>query len=285
MYFLGPVFNSLAGAWLSKMGYLSYLKSIFAHGSLTDLLTIFVLYPLAGLAILAMKNWSFAVYLTAMAIGTYGNYSDWRHYSDIFTLPVFIATTFVNVGLVSYFLLPAVRSAYFNSRLRWWESKPRYQIQCPALFQGQARQIRCTMLNLSEGGAFIKTPSKVQQGFETTLFFKFLNISVALPATVVHVQTRGVKGLGLQFRHTDETEDQLREITDALRTFGMKERAQEVKGDNLKLWTLRLLRTGKGLVPEISGSPESGEKTARPKLRLLGQYRKQKSRKSEDKAA
>ena len=128
------------------------------------------------------------------------------------------------------------------------------------------------MLNLSEGGAFIKTSSKVQQGFQTTLFFKFLNISLALPATVVHVRKRGVKGLGLQFRHTDETEAQLRQITETLRTFGVQQRLQ-TPDSSFHFWATRLMRTGKGLLPElVDSSIQNPEPVrARPKLHLVPQ--------------
>jgi len=74
-----------------------------------------------------------------------------------------------------YFLLPAVRAAYFNAKLRWWETKPRYLVNIPASFGRKgASSARGTMVNLSEGGAFLKTARKYKKSQKIHVQFYLL---------------------------------------------------------------------------------------------------------------
>jgi hypothetical protein len=182
-----------------------------------------------------------------MGISLYLNYSDWRTYPGIFTLPILLITTIINVGLVSYFLLPAVRIVYFNKRLRWWETKPRYEIDMQATLIIDNHQISCTILNISEGGALVKNINPLQMGFDACLRFSFFDQTVNVPARVVYSQNGS---MGFQFLHNNETEKKVKKIIRKLRLSGVNTRERPDKWTKgFQKWAVVLLTTGKGLLP------------------------------------
>ena len=63
LYCLAPLFNTVAGSLVSHLNYWAYLEAMFADNNWLTFVIVFALYPLAGLSIFAMKNWSFALYL------------------------------------------------------------------------------------------------------------------------------------------------------------------------------------------------------------------------------
>lgn len=254
-YLVSPLANTLMGAHLMKLPYGAYLSTLVQHSTWMALFVTFLLYPLAGLAIFAVKRWSYPVYLAVMLITLYLNYRDWRIHHQSISLPLFVLTTTLNVGLVSYFLLPAVRTPYFDRRLRWWEAKPRYLVSAPALLRYEGRAVKGTVLNISEGGVFLKCGKRIKRRDDTVLEFTIAGHALSAPVTVkYHLQAQ--RGYGLEFKHTKETHRSISTMIAELKHQGAKERNEkpEWKRD-LKNWALTALTTGKGLVPEIAGPP------------------------------
>lgn len=252
MYFLGPIFNTLAGALVMKISYWHYLVSFFKYNSLFDKVAMLTLYPLAGVAIYLCKPWSYPVYLFVMITSFYLNYQDFKHFSNIFTLPIFIMTVIFNVGLVSYFLIPSVRTTYFNRRVRWWESKPRFLIHLPALLDTPEGQKECELLDVSEGGAFIRLQDPLSPENLYTLHFSLFNRPLSIQARIVYRRHEGVAGYGLQFQFKEQEASQYRKLMKGLRLIGIDVRtpAPEWK-ESLAQWFVQVMKTGKGLVPEI----------------------------------
>ena len=250
------------------ISYGQYLHTLLRHGTVLDLASVFLLYPIAGFAIYSVKNWSYPVYLAVMASTFYFNFQDWRHYPGVFTLPIFLGTLFLNIALVSYFLLPAVRTTYFNRRLRWWESKPRYEVHIPAILEapsqdGKAhgKHLKCTVSNLSEGGAFVNCRKNLEVGTVVQLHFSIFDRPVTADAKICHRRWQGVRGYGLEFQHSPDSRVQLQRIAKGLRLIGIQTRAAEGNwGESLTRWAATLFKTGKGLVPEIpeKADPERG---------------------------
>src|SRR5690606_15636441 len=86
-------------------------------------------------------------------IFSYEKYT-WPYNSDSpFLYNYVIALTAVAVFL--YFLSPTVRETFFDRRVRWWETKARYNVLIPCWIQSGGDEIQTDILNISHSGAFV----------------------------------------------------------------------------------------------------------------------------------
>ncbi len=158
----------------------------------------------------------------------------------------------VNIGVVGYFLIPAVRSLYFDPRLRWWESKPRYHFEreCEVIVGEQ--KTKGTIKNISEGGAFViveKTPKD-----ESTALILFENDGVRLEVSaqvIIHDKTQEM-GFGARFQHTDVTLKQVQDLVQKLHKEGkILQNRRPSPEDAIQYWAKQVVTFKGGLVPNI----------------------------------
>lgn len=119
---------------------------------------IFVLPVLLGVLILLTRKWGYyvvvvgSVYLIVRGVMEYiaSNNTD----------PVFplVLSNVVCLVVVATLLRPKTRSVYFNPRLRWWETSPRYLIANPAsVTRVGGKPMKATFQNIAAGGAGIES--------------------------------------------------------------------------------------------------------------------------------
>lgn len=79
-----------------------------------------------------------------------------------------IAFTLVTLTVLLTFVRNTVRAPYFNPRIRWWESKPRYAITLKVAVQNDRTQFQGETFNISEGGLFMasETPVTISEMFK-----------------------------------------------------------------------------------------------------------------------
>jgi len=252
-HILAPIGNMLISCYLSHANVVTYIQSF---RSLFDALQFFMIFPVAGFAIYAMKKWSYPIFLVAMLWGFYVNYDTWHNYPQLFPLTLLIFIYVVNTAIVSYFLIPAVRMVYFNPRLRWWESKPRYRLGVSShVKRSEGSQFDCEIGNISEGGVFLATAAgAVNTDEEIRLVFEFYQLDFDLPAKVMYLgAVDGRMGCGVQFVGlTREQTRQVKKLVNALELLGAERRpAREAKWQSFTTWLQELIQTGKGIVPNV----------------------------------
>ena len=76
-----------------------------------------------------------------------------------------------------YFLLPSVRTPFFNKRSRWWETATRYTINLPCTVNiiDVCELDKCEIDNISRTGAFIYGPFEIFDENYVDLNFKSKN--------------------------------------------------------------------------------------------------------------
>ncbi|OFZ20559.1 MAG: hypothetical protein A2X94_11075 [Bdellovibrionales bacterium GWB1_55_8] len=257
IYLLGPIYNTWSGAQVLDTPYFRYLSFLMTHAPWKTLAEL-SLYPLAAFAIYSVKGWSYPVYLLILGLDSFQKFQDWRHFSRLFTLPMFLGTIALNALLVGYFLIPAVRAAYFNKRLRWWESKPRYPVQLSGSLKLGETVTPCTVQNISEGGSFITAERSFILGALVDFELIILEQRLHITAKVVHSQPGTAWCYGLQFHHTAETERKMKRAVKALKLLGLRPRTVNPPWwDSLRGWVITLVKTGKGFVPDVPKPPTS----------------------------
>lgn len=189
-----------------------------------------------------MKRWSYVVYVLIFAIEilvlSRSYFSSGNVYFDLNLLSLIISHSVLFV----YVSFTSARQIYFNPRLRWWESKTRYQVQLPISMIDLTNSIlEATLVDYSEGGAFVKTTSKNEtgKGFDQshyTLQMKFEDQELAFSGQIVH--RRSPHEAGFQFIYKSWSEKRMaQKIAKAMAKKGLPRRTPPLnRWNSFKSW-------------------------------------------------
>ncbi len=104
----------------------------------------------------------------------------------------------------AYFINPRVRHLYFDPKLRWWRTKPRYETHLPCIVIKDSNDHYPVLMNISAGGCFLETPHvfEVNESVDMALPLPVpLNVSVIKARGEVRwVSTNPLRqGMGVEF--------------------------------------------------------------------------------------
>ncbi len=250
-HIVAPLFNFALAMWMLHAGPAEYFPFYFAQKTVFEILCDFLLLPVAGIAIWAVKEWSYPVFLLASARSFVISVENWQRHPEIMTIPVVLGFWIFNLVIVTYFLIPAVRRAYFDRKVRWWEQKPRYQFKSPVELAWRGGSAHQGLIgNLSEGGVFIRCDHKPKQGDELVFSFQALGRDISARGKVAFIDPHGA-GFGVECVHTRESKKDFKLLARDFRKQGLATRGHEQAVTTAFFdWLRTLLKTGKGLVPE-----------------------------------
>lgn len=203
-----------------------------------------VLPPVAGIMIFICRRWSYWVYLFCLtwifAANVYGFWTNRSLMSLLFLLGILL----VDFLAVAYFMVPSVRTVYFDPKARWWETAPRFNFDLKTLIDNQEGLIR----NVSVGGIFIEAWDGLQQGQDIQVEWTYNNVSFKIPGRIVY---KNNKGYGVQFLHSRDTQKQIKMFIRLLEKQGVPVAIRRVgHEDGFFAWLKRLVTKGEGLFPK-----------------------------------
>ncbi len=254
LHFFEPPLKLALYSWLWNIP-LSNVLSATANSLHTWRSCVFLFgFPVAGVALFAVKRWSFPVFLGVQAITLAQVIYDSFFGSN--PTPVLLVALFlcINLCVTSYFLLPAVRIAYLDPSIRWWESLPRYQVSWPIQLKQDMRVFLGQVENISEGGVFCelneKAPLDATQPVNATI--QFPNSVFETRGHFRHSRFTAKKSyFGVEFEKLPRA--QKRVLRTALRELEVRgaprKPPRESSVKSFKRWLIKLLTTGKGLIP------------------------------------
>lgn len=154
----------------------------------------------------------------------------------------------VDILAVAYFVVPSVRKLYFDPRIRWWETAPRYVFNTPGTISGVLGTIR----NISEGGAMVEMGAGCPNGQTVELVWRFDSQSYAVSGRVVYCRAVGDRtACGVRFEHTSQSQKSMNSLVQKLDREGKKIRDREAgPEDSFGSWLKNLLSTREGLFPK-----------------------------------
>ncbi|MCB0412990.1 MAG: PilZ domain-containing protein [Bdellovibrionales bacterium] len=250
--FASPFVSLALNAYLDSIPLGIYLKLFFQKSSTLNLIEHFALLPIAGVATFMVKKWSYPVILLIHLFIISRNTVIWfTSYQDKWGYGLFFLISAINLILITYYLLPAVRRIYFDERLRWWQSLPRYKVSIPAQIDKDGQPVLCYIRDLSEGGAFIQVDSDLKIDDSITILFNVFSKDVSLEGKVVHVRNGDTKGIGIQFEKNKSQSVESRNIILALKLLGCELTSfKEPLMPSFISWLANLKR-GQGLIPQL----------------------------------
>ena len=252
------LFNFLTPFWRLSVDYFhadtsfaNYFHNLLHPDHLMQTMHLIVPSFLAAFAIYTVKKWSYPLFIFALC---------WIIGRNLFLFSVeqtlslweFLLATVVNFALVTYFLLPAVRIAYLNPRLRWWEAKIRFNVNLPLTIFFQEREIASIVSNISQGGLFCKTPEDFPLQAPVALAFSDREMAFKLLGKVVF-KRQDQSGYGIEFIALPPAErKKLKQYARILEKAKIpSSRPRAVWTEDFIQWLSRLIKSGKGIVPEV----------------------------------
>ena len=225
---------------------------------------VFFSFPLAGVAIYAVKKWSLPVFFAIECLTIVlhwhmlGEYSNLHIVHLTYLRPPILFTLFtvINMIVVFYFLHPAVRIAYLDPKIRWWESLPRYEVNWGTNLKQGAIELKGSVLNISENGAFIfvPPPSSLKTDVPVQLGFSFGNLSFLFQSEIVHgFSFKGQEGYGIKFSFASSLQkDLLKKCMKAVKLLNYERTIKPVPWfESFQQWGKSLLTSKEGLVPKV----------------------------------
>ncbi|MBY0517159.1 MAG: PilZ domain-containing protein [Bacteriovoracaceae bacterium] len=179
------------------------ISNIGARDSFADFFEFWLLYPLAGMMLVRLRNWTYISFITLMSYTIYSilNYEEYTwpyNSSEPFIYNVVLAAC--SFGVIVFFFLPGTRKPFFDARVRWWEPMVRYNVEIPCELSTPTGKVGSTILNISKSGVFIEDKNALVVGdiIRMDMVAHGEALSVMLVVKNKHI-IKGQHGFGAQF--------------------------------------------------------------------------------------
>ncbi len=255
-HFLEPVAKILFYSVLWEMPISVILKYLSYQASFLEMLLFCASFPLAGIAIFAVKNWSLPAFLAIQGVTLAGHIYFHIEAPKAFPIYLIASLSMANALVVYYFLVPSVRAAYFDPKLRWWEAKPRFIVDWAGRALQGRKDIAIKVCNLSEGGVLVEANGKsaaLESDEQVQIEFSFQNTDYSFPGIVRHFSKAGTPAkFGIQFSEVSPgAKKKLKQAIRTLKRSGYRPMGRsEPAWESFVSWSRRLVKTGSGLFPE-----------------------------------
>jgi hypothetical protein len=258
---LSPLSSVAVNCGLLGVGPTDYLAALFTQPWL-QIFDFLFLMPVAGIAIYAMKRWSYPVFLAALAWSGYANFTQYATHPTMIPVGALIFVYAVNLSLVAYFLIPAVRATYMDPGVRWWEAKPRYFADIAAQYQPavDGPWVDARIGNLSETGIYLEiarpTIPVPHVNDSIRLRFQILGQDFFVTGQIIYISTsRTLWSCGMRLEHSRATRADFGRLTRALESLLVPREPQRIPHlRGLNSWIRLALQTGEGWVPRLPAS-------------------------------
>jgi hypothetical protein len=277
LHILAPFINVMIQSLIFGISPIEFLKGLRGAGFF-DIYRFYLLMPIAGVAIYAMKRWSYPVFFGSWIWCIAGNYLSLK---ETLALPNGSSplpagreafSMALNLGLISYFILPRVRAAYFRPNARWWEPEPRYALDNVAVdARVDERSYDGAIENLSLSGMKLKLADSslgaLTSGECLQLAFEMFNEKYRFNGQIMRVDSSGA--LGIQLLHTAKSRSELKHLikrlnsnpsTKCSRSGSLSDTFRDFLG-----WVKSLKEHPDGLLPQMPNQPMKNESAPKEK--------------------
>jgi len=138
------------------------IDTLFTAESLAANWPGYALPIIGGVCIYLCKKWSMVVYLICMSALFIISYANFQSEASRGSLHLLTLVWLINMGVVVYFLRPALRQIYTDPKIRWWERSERFASSFKANFNQDEMQGNGEVLNISNTGLLLKTESPLR---------------------------------------------------------------------------------------------------------------------------
>lgn len=247
LQFLSPFIYVGIAALFYQLSFDATMKEILALAPDLRKFEIFVLPLLLAGLILLVRKWGFYLVIIGSVYSIVRGIMEYVASNE--TDPVFplIITNLFCIVLIATLLRPMTRSVYFNPRLRWWETSPRYLVNiASSLTRIGGKPMKSTLQNIASGGAGVETEDTDFLKDEVlSLEFQYAGEVYKLKSRIIWAKplTGGKQYFGLQWDDDNSNAEwsKLRRLIRSLKTKGTRttRKSQPILAD-VKEWLGKL---------------------------------------------
>jgi hypothetical protein len=254
LHFFAPLGNIVANSIFANVTIETYVKALFHPGELLKTFIFLFIPILGGILIYICKKWSYYIYLLLMIFPFAYSYMSWQSQPTIELGIYLVAFYLINLLVVGYFILPQVRQVYFDPRLRWWETKPRFKAEFETAFTWVDQKGRGEIKNLSEGGLLIETDLKINTMGRIDIDFKYKEQNYALKGEIVYSKnSNGRFAYGVSLLTSEEEQQTVKRLISVMSEQGLLiTGGAPTQEDTFSYWVKRLITQRKGWLPETN---------------------------------
>ncbi len=197
-YVLSPVSSILLGSIINRIPIFG-VHNIFTRLPITDILILFV-YPISAAAIYSIKKWGWYLFLACSLILISYNIFVYN-LSPRYSFLILIVLNVILAIVAGIFFRKHIIAPYFNPRLRWWETEPRYKIEIHAEIISGKNALTGEILDISNSGFFMSLDQNLTVGRIYKFNLKCLKCSVEVNGKVMRKASRKeeLNGYGVMF--------------------------------------------------------------------------------------
>lgn len=250
-HLLTPVGNILVNSWLLEVNIKNYVEILLLPQNIGHAFVFFIVPIVSAVLIFIFRKWSYYAYICVMMIPFFYSLNSWLEQPKVATGIALILFYAVNIVIVRYFMHSAVRKVYFDARLRWWETKPRYLTDFVGHLMIQGQELTGQVKNISDGGLYLECESQIPLNEMFDLKFKFGEEEYKLAGSAVYKRTSAPAGYGLKLQLNSEMKTQLQKLLKHLEAEGSLV-AGRVPGpeDSFAFWFKSLSHSSSAWVPQ-----------------------------------
>jgi hypothetical protein len=205
-FFLSPIVVLVQASIVNRIDLFAGPGGLINRLFVTDIVVL-ALYPVSAVAILSIRRWGWYLFMGCSALLIGYNVLVYR-YNPRYNLLILILFNLALVVVASIFFRKHILAPYFNPRLRWWETEPRYRIEIGAAILLGNREVFGELLDVSKTGCFVTLESGLQIGASYRMTLRCMHHSVELMGRVMRrgPALRSVNGYGIMFVKTGAQE-------------------------------------------------------------------------------
>jgi hypothetical protein len=200
-------------------------RTIFSiEGALANF-EFWALFPIAGIALISVRSWSFLVFIGVQLYSLYSHL-----FYEEFSWPYVAETPHVssllllilNASIICYFMTPKNFQTYWSKTSSIWRNTSRFATKIPTNFADNDTELNTIITNISESGAYFTSPQNLPIGRSIALQFNIDGKIRSINAIIRRAQNTAHDeffGYGVEFKfNNSEEKDHIRRYVETLGT-------------------------------------------------------------------
>lgn len=202
VYILSPLVILFSNSWMN-------LIPLWGESGIVTRLTpgdwfVLSLYLINGIAIFTVRKPAWWVFLISSAILII--YNLWGYLQNpLQSLPALLIYNIFLFSAATLIFRREVIAPYFNPRLRWWESDPRYSLDFYCTIDLEPK-LEAPIRDISRGGCFVSTLQNLPLGVDIPMMLHLQKLSIRINARAIRRSQKPFQGWGLKFQFINQEE-------------------------------------------------------------------------------
>lgn len=224
-----PFFNFVIQAYWAQTELFHYVQLYFRPENFQRHWFNFLAPMMAGVLILIFRRWSYYLYMMVMLALAFVSYARFLEKPSTFGIAPILIAYVTNLAIVIFLLRPRVRNIYFDPRMRWWESAPRYAIDVICEYGKDKISGSGVVRNISKTGLYLSTESQPEDNAIINVKFQYEDNPIELLGQVIHHGYGDQKGVGLKFLLNPKSRRVVRDLLSKLQDRDRQSGAQPLR--------------------------------------------------------